>query len=118
MGERIGPISSGWRTGVAGEALSEYLGTLIMIAFGDGVVAMGVGGLNGWGRGCEIFHAGGVWLLIISGGAIAVTVAVYVAGGVRGAPLNPAVTLSMAAKRDFPWRKAPAYITAQMLGAF
>jgi glycerol uptake facilitator protein len=115
---RIGPMSSNWRTTILGEALSEYLGTFIMLAFGDGVVAMAVAALNQSGRGTEIFHASGDWLLITSGWAIAVTVAVYVAGGVSGAHLNPAVTLSMAARRDFPWRKVPAYITAQMLGAF
>jgi len=118
MAERVKAVSSNWRTTVLGEALSEYLGTLVMLAFGDGVVAMAVAALNQSGRGTEIFHASGDWLLITTGWAIAVTVAVYVAGGVSGAHLNPAVTLSMAARRAFPWRKVPAYITAQMLGAF
>jgi glycerol uptake facilitator protein len=115
----MGGTSKGsWRTGVVGEALAEYLGTFVMLAFGDGVVAMAVAALNQSGRGTEIFHASGDWLLITSGWAIAVTVAVYVAGGVSGAHLNPAVTISMAARREFPWRKVPAYIIAQMLGAF
>src|SRR5215467_9689524 len=118
MGERIGPISSGWRTGVAGEALSEYLGTLIMIAFGDGVVAMAVAALNQSGRGTEIFHASGDWLLITWGWAIAVTIAVYVAGGVSGAHLNPAITLAQAARRGFPWAKVFPYIAAQFAGAY
>src|SRR5215467_4457383 len=107
-----------WRNTVLGEALAEYLGTFVMLAFGDGVVAMAVAALNQSGRGSEIFHASGDWLLITTGWAVAVTVAVYIAGGVSGAHLNPAVTLSMAARRDFPWRKVPTYITAQVLGAF
>jgi glycerol uptake facilitator protein len=43
---------------------------------------------------------------------------VYVAGGISGAHINPAVTLAFAARRDFPWRKVPGYIGAQLAGAF
>jgi glycerol uptake facilitator protein len=47
-----------------------------------------------------------------------VAFAVYVAGGVTGAHINPAVTLALAARRDFPWSKVPGYVAAQMVGAF
>src|SRR5215470_5471527 len=113
MGDNIRPVSSNWRSTVLGEALSEYLGTLVMLAFGDGVVAMAVAALNQSGRGSEIFHASGDWLLITTGWAVAVTVAVYVAGGVSGAHLNPAITLAQAARRGFPWAKVFPYIAAQ-----
>jgi glycerol uptake facilitator protein len=43
---------------------------------------------------------------------------VYVAGGVSGAHLNPAVTLALAARRGFEWRKVPGYVAAQLVGAF
>jgi glycerol uptake facilitator protein len=112
------PQVSTWRASVWGDALSEFLGTFIMIAFGDGVVAMAVAALNQSGRGTLIFHASGDWLLITWGWAFAVMIAVYVAGGVSGAHLNPAITISQAIKRDFPWKKVFPYIVAQFTGAF
>ena len=46
-----------WRRTTAGELLAELLGTFVLIAFGDGVVAMAVAALNQSGRGTEIFAA-------------------------------------------------------------
>ncbi|HEV7908655.1 MAG TPA: MIP family channel protein [Pseudonocardiaceae bacterium] len=109
---------TGWRTTQAGEWAAEFLGTLVLIAFGDGVVAMAVAALNQSGRGQLIFAASGDWLLIAWGWALAVTFGVYVAGGVTGAHINPAVTIALASRKDFPWRKVPGYIVAQVLGAF
>src|SRR5438105_2718413 len=106
------------RTGLLGDLGAEFLGTFVLIAFGDGVVAMAVAGLNQSGRGSKIFDASGDWLLITWGWAIAVTMGVYVAGGVTGAHLNPAVTLAFAVRRAFPWARVPAYWLAQVLGAF
>jgi glycerol uptake facilitator protein len=107
-----------WRQTAPGEYLAECLGTFILIMFGDGVVAMAVAALNQSGRGTKIFDASGDWLLIGWGWGFAVCFAVYAVGGVSGAHINPAVTLAFAARRDFPWRKVPGYIAAQMVGAF
>jgi glycerol uptake facilitator len=112
------PRRLGWRVGLAGELVAECLGTFVLICFGDGVVAMAVAALNQSGRGTQIFVASGDWLLITWGWGFAVAFAVYVAGGVSGAHINPAVTIAFAARRDFPWRKVPGYIAAQMVGAF
>jgi glycerol uptake facilitator protein len=113
-----GRLTAGWRTTTAGELVAEWMGTFIIICFGDGVVAMAVAALNQSGRGTKIFDASGDWLLIGWGWGFAVTFAVYVAGGVSGAHLNPAVTIALAARRGFPWAKVPSYIVAQVFGAF
>jgi len=107
-----------WRSGIWGELLSEFLGTFVLLAFGAGCVAVAVVGLTMSGRTSVIFDGAGGWLLITWGWAIAVTMAVYVAGGVSGAHLNPAVTLAFAVRRDLPWHKVLPYWIAQVGGAF
>jgi glycerol uptake facilitator protein len=115
-GRRVGRIG-----GLYGELLAEFLGTFVLIAFGDGVVAMAVAALPGSGRAqtpTTIFLAAGDWLLIAWGWAMAVAFAVWVAGGVSGAHINPAVTLAFAVRRKFSWRKVMPYWVAQVAGAF
>src|SRR5919201_1743243 len=107
-----------WRRTIWGELSAELLGTFVLISFGDGVVAMAVAALNQSGRGTAIFAASGDWLLITWGWAMAVTFGVYVAGGISGAHINPAVTLALAVRRNFPWAKVAPYIGAQLVGAF
>jgi glycerol uptake facilitator-like aquaporin len=107
-----------FRRTAPGEYLAEVIGTFVLICFGDGVVAMAVAALNQSGRGTQIFQASGDWLIIGWGWGLAVTFGIYVAGGISGAHINPAVTIAFAARRDFPWRKVPGYIAAQMIGAF
>jgi glycerol uptake facilitator protein len=77
-----------------------------------------VAALNQSGRGKDIFVASGDWLLITWGWAMAVVLGVYVAGGVSGAHINPAVTLALAVRRGFPWGKVLPYWVAQIAGAF
>ncbi|MET9447359.1 MIP/aquaporin family protein [Streptomyces cinerochromogenes] len=108
------------RGGLLGECLAEFLGTFVLISFGCGVVAMAVAALPGSGRAqtaTTIFLAAGDWLLITWGWALAVVFGVYVAGGVSGAHLNPAVTLAMAIRRGFSWAKVLPYWFAQVVGA-
>ncbi|MFF7970648.1 MIP family channel protein [Streptomyces sp. NPDC007905] len=108
------------RGGLLGECLAEFLGTFVLISFGCGVVAMAVAALPGSGRAATpttIFLAAGDWLLITWGWAFAVVFGVYVAGGVSGAHLNPAVTLAMAVRRGFSWAKVVPFWFSQIVGA-
>ncbi|MGW0228374.1 MIP/aquaporin family protein [Actinopolymorpha singaporensis] len=107
--------------GTWGELLAEFLGTFVLILFGDGAVAMAVAGLPGSGRTATpttFFVGAGDWMLIVFGWAFAVMFGVYVAGGISGAHINPAVTLAFAVRRQFPWNKVGPYIGAQVVGAF
>ena len=94
-----------------GELMAEFFGTFILILLGDGVVAE-------VGLAPRVAAQGYDWNTIAWGWAFAVVIAVYVAGGVTGAHIIPAVTIAMAVKRGFPWAKVVPYILAQMLGAF
>ncbi|HXM57139.1 MAG TPA: MIP family channel protein [Candidatus Dormibacteraeota bacterium] len=109
------------RSGLLGDLMGEFLGTFALLSFGDGVVAMAVAALNQSGRAqsaSTIFLASGDWLLITWGWAMAVTFGVYIAGGITGAHINPAVTFAFAVRGDFPWAKVLPYWGAQVLGAF
>jgi glycerol uptake facilitator protein len=115
-GRMIGRIS-----GLPGELMAEFLGCVCLISFGDGVVAMAVAALPGSGRTASpttIFVGVGDWMLIGFGWAFAVAFAVWVAGGVSGAHINPAVTLAFAVRRKFPWNKVLPYWAAQVIGCF
>ncbi|QHY97728.1 Propanediol diffusion facilitator [Streptomyces sp. S4.7] len=117
----IKPSSFRRRATLGGECLAEFLGTFVLIAFGCGVVAMVVAALPGSGRTAgptTFFISSGDWLLITWGWAMAVVFGVYVAGGVSGAHINPAVTLAFAVRRKFAWAKVLPYMGSQLAGAF
>ena len=83
---------------------------MLLILLGDGVVANVV--LN------RTKGQNSGWIVITAGWACAVTVAVYLVNTFSGAHLNPAVTIGLASIGKFAWASVPAYIAAQMLGAF
>lgn len=92
-----------------GELSAEFLGTMILILFGTGVVAQVVTAPDGsLGDHDSIAWAWG----------IGVTLGVYVAARLSGAHLNPAVTIALAAFKGFSWRKVLPYALAQTAGAF
>ena len=113
----LGP-GAAWRRTAVGDCLSELFGTFVLMTLGLGVVAMATAALPESGRTSSAFAASGDWLFVTLGWAAAVTLAIYVAGGVSGAHLNPAVTVAFALRRSFPWRRVPGYVVAQVAGAF
>src|SRR3954451_24566287 len=90
--------------------LAELFGTAILIVLGDGVVA------NVILQRTKGFNSG--WIVIATGWALAVTIAVYCTISISGAHLNPAVTLALATIGTFPWSRVPGYILAQIAGGF
>lgn len=90
--------------------LGEVLGTMIILLFGTGVVAnVLLGKTKGNNSGL---------IVIATGWAFGVALAIYATGPLSGAHLNPAVTIALAATGQFSWAKVPMYIGAQFLGAF
>jgi glycerol uptake facilitator protein len=90
--------------------LAEFVGTLLLVLLGDGVVANVV--LN------RTKGQNSGWIVITTGWAVAVAVAVYAVGRISGAHINPAVTVGLAAIGSFSWAEVPGYVAAQMAGGF
>ena len=90
--------------------LAEFIGTMLLIILGDGVVA---GVLL---RNSKAENSG--WIVITLGWGMAVAVAVYCTAQFSGAYINPAVTLGAAVTGGLDWAVVPGYIIAQFLGAF
>lgn len=88
---------------------AEFLGTLILILFGGGVVA-NVALSKSKGE-------NGGWIVIATGWGFAVAIAAYITGWVSGAHLNPALTIALAAIGSISWSLVPGYIVSQILGA-
>lgn len=89
--------------------IAEFIGTLLLILLGEGVVANVVlsqtkGNNSGW-------------MVITTAWALAVFAGVVIAGPYSGAHLNPAITVGFAIAGQFPWCNVASYIIAQMLGA-
>ena len=83
---------------------SEVLGTFMLV-----LVAAGGGLLHAKG---QISLAAAV----VAPGLMVLAIILFM-GAVSGAHLNPAVSLAFAVRGDFPWRRVPGYIIAQLVGA-
>lgn len=89
--------------------VAEIIGTMILILLGDGVVAAVLLARSK--------AQGGGWIVITTGWALAVAMAVYAVGRISGAHINPAVTIGLASIGKLPWSQVPVYIIGQMIGA-
>jgi glycerol uptake facilitator protein len=88
--------------------LAEFIGTAILVLFGNGVVAnVLLARTKGHGSG---------WIVITAGWGIAVFVGAACAQPFSGAHLNPALTLAMAAAGKLAAGRVAGYLVAQMLG--
>ncbi|GAB1195110.1 putative aquaglyceroporin-2 [Aspergillus pseudonomiae] len=92
------------------EGASEFFGTMILVLFGNGVVAQVTLSRGEKGDYQSISWGWG------STPSLGVMLGVY-ASGISGSHINPAVTLASCLLRKFPWRKLPIYVVAQVLGA-
>lgn len=89
------------------ELLGVVFGTFVLILLGDGVVA-------NVGLAPRLAAGGYNWNTIVVGWCFAV----ILSGLISGAHNNPAVTVALAIKGDFPWSKVLPYVLAETLGAF
>jgi glycerol uptake facilitator protein len=89
--------------------LAELLGTMLLIIFGDGVVANVVlSKTKGQNSG---------WIVITTGWAMAVGIGVYAVGAYSGAHINPAVTIALVSIGKVSAGQAIIYIAGQFAGA-
>jgi aquaporin Z len=86
---------------------SELLGTffLVLVAVGGGMVNARFGG------------SAVPYTALVVAPALMVTAIILFMGAVSGAHLNPGVSIAFAMRGDFPWKRVPAYIVAQFVGA-
>jgi aquaporin Z len=85
---------------------SEILGTFFLV-----LVAAGAGLLH-ISNGDQVSLAAAV----VAPGLMVMAIILFM-GSVSGAHLNPGVSIAFALRRDFPWRRVPGYIAAQLFGA-
>ena len=85
---------------------SELLGTffLVLVAAGAGMMGQAFPG--------TISRTAAV----VAPGLMVIAIILFM-GKVSGAHLNPAVSVGFALRGDFPWRRVPAYIAIQLVGA-
>ena len=89
--------------------IAEFLGTMLLIILGDGVVAnvtLNKSGMKG---------AGSIQITLAWG--LAVMVPAFIFGAASGAHFNPALTIALALDGSIGWGLVPGYIIAQFAGA-
>src|SRR5215471_11805622 len=85
---------------------SEMLGTFFLV-----LVAAGAGVVNAVSKGAISRSAA-----VTAPGLMVLTVILFM-GAISGAHLNPAVSIAFAVRGDFPWRRVPGYLIAQLVGS-
>jgi aquaporin Z len=94
-------MSYEWRRLVA-----EFAGTFLLVLVGAGGGVIDAFSHGAVGRTAEVVSP-----------ALMVLAIILATGAVSGAHLNPVVSVAFALRREFPWRRIPLYVVAQVLGA-
>ena len=104
------PTGTKQQTNLLKRAVAEATGTAMLLAavIGSGIMAERLAGGN---------MAVALLANTISTSA-ALTALILTFGPISGAHFNPAVTLADASQRGLPWNEVPAYLVAQIAGAF
>jgi len=84
---------------------AELWGTFLLV-----VVAAGAGAVSARSHGAVTLA-----MAVVAPGLMVMSI-IYFMGAISGAHLNPAVTLAFALRRNFPWRRVPGYLLAQLGG--
>ena len=85
---------------------SEVMGTFLLV-----LVAAGGGMMN-----AAFDGAIGRTAAVVAPGLMVMAMILFM-GKVSGAHFNPAVSIAFALRGDFPWRRVPGYVLAQLIGA-
>ncbi len=85
---------------------SEVLGTFLLVLAGAGAGVVNAVSNNAISRAAAVTAPG-----------LTVLAVILFMGAISGAHLNPAVSIAFAVRGDFPWRRVPGYIVAQLVGA-
>lgn len=91
---------------LAGCLGAEFLGTFLLVLGGTGTAVLAA----------TVDHGVGYLGVALAFG-LTVVVGAYAFGPVSGGHFNPAVSIGLATVGRFPWRRVPAYIAAQLVGA-
>ncbi len=98
--ERFEDTTLEWRRLVA-----EGLGTFLLVLAGAGAAVVGAATHVAIGR-----------VAAVSAPGLTVLAVILFMGAVSGAHLNPVVSIAFALRGDFPWRRVPGYVLAQLIG--
>jgi aquaporin Z len=85
---------------------SELFGTFLLVLAGAGAPVVGA-----------VTHGAVSRSAAVTAPGLTVMAIILFMGAVSGAHLNPGVTLAFTLRGDFPWRRVPGYVTAQLAGA-
>ena len=89
-------------------ALQELVGTFVLVLIG----------LSSFSSAITSANTAGEHLSYSIGWALGIHFGILICVKTSGAHLNPAITITLAVFKKFPWSQVPIYILAQMLGSF